>query len=472
MDAGVNKNVIGSHVYMMYACEHALYLEFHGDHTNKVKPDESLRLLFAKGNEHEAAIAGQLDYPEPQYKTGDWESGLRETRKLMKQGVPGIYQAVLLNDNYLGKPDLLRRVDAPCELGDWSYEVGDIKSSRKIKVEQVMQVAFYTYLLEVIQGVRPQEGFIVLGDGTEERFPVDDYYWTLLDLLDEIDEILTGEKKTFFHIRGACDACAWREYCAEVARAQEDISLVFGLTRAQKKLLAPQGIASIHDVAGMDVKKLSRIRGLGEAGLSRLKRQAGVLEANRPLWLGIPAVGSPQQEVYFDMESDPYSGTEYLFGLMLVEGGACDFRYFIARSPEEEEKAFVDFMGFMTNLFNCRKKLLVYHYHHYEPNHIEKLVGRYGGTGLLRKMQDHMVDLLPIIRKNVVLPLSSYSLKHVARFLGFEWRGKEASAVQSVVWYNNYLSDGDHKWLDLIIEYNQDDLRATRVVRDWLKDRA
>jgi uncharacterized protein len=457
---------------MMHGCEHALYLEFHGDQAEKVDPDESLQLLFARGNEHEAGIAEELAYPEPCYETGDWETGLNETMTMMKQGVPGLYQAVLKDGRYLGKPDLLRKVDVPSDLGEWSYEVGDIKSSKKIKLEQVMQVTFYSFLLEAVQGVRPERGFIVLGDCSEESFLIDDYYWTLLDLLDEIDEILSGERRTSFHVRGACDTCAWREHCRGLAESQKDISLVYGLTQAQKRLLVPQGITSIRDVAGMDVKELSRTKGLGEAGLIRLKRQAKVLESGKPRWIGAPDLPGHRLEVYFDMESDPYSETEYLFGLMLVEGRKRRFRYFIARGPGEEKKAFAEFMGFMKDLLGTGKEFSIYHYHHYEPKHLEKLAGKYGGVRLLKDMQDRMVDLLPVIKANVVLPLTSYSLKHVARFLGFEWTGEDASAAQSVVWYNNFLADGDQKWLDLIVEYNQDDLKATKAVRDWLANRS
>ena len=466
------KPIVGSHIYMMHGCEHALYLEFFGDRERKVGPDDSLRLLFDRGNLHEKKVAEKLVYPEPEYEITDWQTGFQRTLELLRQGVEGVYQAVLLDKKYLGKPDLLRKVDTPSELGDWSYEVGDIKSSKKIKLEQVMQVTFYSFLLEAVQGVRPEKGFIILGNGSEETFLTDDYYWMLLDLLDEIDEILGGERQTFFHIRGACDACAWREYCSELAEAQEDISLIYGLTQVQKRLLVPHGITNINDAAGMEIKKISKTKGLSEASLSKLKRQAEVLKKGKPQWLGTADLPVCELEVYFDMESDPYSGTEYLFGLMLVEGRKQRFQYFVARSPEAEEEAFVEFMDFIKDLLNGGKEFFIYHYHHYEPKHVEKLVEKYGGVGLLKEMQDRMVDLLPVIKKNVVLPLPSYSLKYVARFLGFEWRGEEASAAQSVVWYNNYLVDRDQKWLDLIIEYNQDDLKATKVVGDWLKKRS
>lgn len=465
----VEKFITGSHIYMIYGCEHALYLEFHGDQGVKVGPDDALQLLFDRGNRHEEEIARTLGFPEPAYEVADWETGFAETLKYMEEGASGIYQAVLKDEPYLGKPDLLRRVDRPSRLGDHSYVVGDIKSSRKVKLEQVMQVTFYSYLLEKVQGVLPEGGFIVLGDGSEEPFLIDDYYWTLLDLLDDIDDILSGERETFFHIRGSCDGCPWREHCRGAAEASGDISLVYGLTQTQKRLLVPRGIETIEDAAAMEVKKLARVKGLGETGLSKLKRQAESMACGEHRWLCKPEIPETRLEVYFDMESDPYSQTEYLFGLMMVEDGKKSFEYFLARSPDMEEDAFLGFMDFMESLLDGGKDFVIYHYHHYEPKHVEKLVETYGGVRVLKELQDRMVDLLPLVKKSVVLPLPSYSLKHVARYLGFEWRGEGASAAQSVVWYNDFLQTGEEKWLDLVIEYNRDDLEATRVVRDWLK---
>lgn len=458
----------GTHIYTMYRCEHALYLELFGDLEKKREPDDALKLLFRKGNEHEEAMAAEFGFDEVVSERADFAAAYQDTLKLMRRGAPGVYQGVLMDGRYLGKPDLMRKVRRPSDLGEWSYEISDIKSSKKIKLEQVMQVTFYSLLLERAQGVRPQKGFIVLGNGREQSFLIDDYYWMLLDLLDEADEIRSGERATFYHIDRSCDSCSWSDLCREQAAREEDLSLVFGLHRTHKELLRSRGVTDIRGVAEMDVRALSRTRGLNEAGLTRLKRQAGVMLSGKPVVLEKPALPLSSCEVYFDMESDPFSETEYLFGLLICRGGGETLEYHMARTPDEEHKAFLGFMARMKRLMQEEPGLVVYHYHHYEPTHVEKLVEQYGGEEMLKDLQDRMVDLLPVIRKSVVLPVTSYSLKDVARFLGFNWRGEDASASQSVVWYNAYQNDGDPLWLERIVEYNQDDLLATRVVKKWL----
>ena len=40
--------------------------------------------------------------------------------------------------------------------------------------------------------------------------------------------------------------------------------------------------------------------------------------------------------------------------------------------------------------------------------------------------------------------------------------------MQSMCWYSNYLETKDRKYLDLSIEYNQDDCLALHFIKEWL----
>jgi len=97
---------------------------------------------------------------------------------------------------------------------------------------------------------------------------------------------------------------------------------------------------------------------------------------------------------------------------------------------------------------------------------------RYGGDeNLYKEIAYSLEDLLKVIKKSITLPLLKYSLKYVARYLNFEWSaGDEASGVNSILWYQQYLEDPEKNKdiLEKIIKYNEDDCRATRVVKDWL----
>ena len=65
-------------------------------------------------------------------------------------------------------------------------------------------------------------------------------------------------------------------------------------------------------------------------------------------------------------------------------------------------------------------------------------------------------------------PLSSYSIKDIATYLGFKWRDKTPSGVLSIQWYNEYVRTKDKNMLNRIIEYNEYDCKATLILKDKL----
>ncbi|MCI0479321.1 ribonuclease H-like domain-containing protein, partial [Candidatus Uhrbacteria bacterium] len=53
--------------------------------------------------------------------------------------------------------------------------------------------------------------------------------------------------------------------------------------------------------------------------------------------------------------------------------------------------------------------------------------------------------------------------------LGFSWRGDVKGGGQSVDVFERYLETGDRSLLEDIILYNEDDVRATAHLTDWLR---
>jgi len=86
----------------------------------------------------------------------------------------------------------------------------------------------------------------------------------------------------------------------------------------------------------------------------------------------------------------------------------------------------------------------------------------------VRPVLSRFVDVYEQLTQSVALPVESYALKAIARWLGFEWREKEASGAKCIYWYDQWLETGDRTLLEIIQSYNEDDCRATRRVKDWL----
>ena len=116
--------------------------------------DPVAELLAERGEAHELAYLAHLRDEQRLDVVGIAEGGgVAATIAEMRAGAAVIYQAQLGNDRWFGRADFLRRVDAPSDLGAWSYEVTDAKLATETRAGTVLQLCVYSELLAGIQGV-------------------------------------------------------------------------------------------------------------------------------------------------------------------------------------------------------------------------------------------------------------------------------------------------------------------------------
>jgi predicted RecB family nuclease len=86
-----------------------------------------------------------------------------------------------------------------------------------------------------------------------------------------------------------------------------------------------------------------------------------------------------------------------------------------------------------------------------------------------------VVDLLQVYRQRF-LHGNGYGLKVVAPKVGFSWSDPDPSGSDSMVWHRLAVTapapgepDQRQTMRDRLLRYNEDDVRATAAVRDWLR---
>jgi len=70
------------------------------------------------------------------------------------------------------------------------------------------------------------------------------------------------------------------------------------------------------------------------------------------------------------------------------------------------------------------------------------------------------------IKSRMIWLTYSLSLKTLAAFLGFKWRDTDPSGAGSIQWFHERVETGDNSIRKRILEYNEDDCRAMRVLVD------
>jgi hypothetical protein len=125
----------------------------------------------------------------------------------------------------------------------------------------------------------------------------------------------------------------------------------------------------------------------------------------------------------------------------------------------------------------------VYHYAPYETTALKRLVGQHATREAeLDQLLRHevFVDLYAVVRQGVRISKGSYSIKKLEEFYWGHTRPSGGSGVadglSSVVEYERWLAgrdDGapDQGILDAIRDYNEEDVRSTLALHEWLEER-
>lgn len=453
--------------YKYLKCPNWAYWDLFGDPALKGEVPEMIRRLREEGVLHERAVVAALGAFE-EMPAGTDEEAAAATLAAMKRGVPAIYQGTLMHGDWVGRPDLLLRTETPSDLGAWSYEAVDIKSSHELKDEHKLQLIFYALLLKRVQGVRPEEGKIVNVEGRTLAFRIEDDEALFFDVLEKLLKIRAGEMPEPLFTSG-CKESPWYEQCKKRAEEAQDVSLIYKIYKNEARRLREAGYGSLQALASASPEALHElVRGVPDHRLDRLQLQARSLIERRAIRVADPMLPEAPLELHFDIEGDPLRGVEYLFGVLERSGGEARYRAFLSETDrkEDEGKAWTAFCDYMETVEGAP----IYHYGWYELDAIRRLSARHGiSRAAARALETrNMIDLNRVIQRSAILPLYFYSLKDVARHLGFSWRAADASGANSVVWFQEWLEKGDRALLRKIVDYNEDDVRATAFVKDWL----
>lgn len=465
-----------SDYYKFLNCPHWPYYERFATEEEKEYKREA---TDAEKQRQEDGILHEKDVVENLFKdkeliklkaTEDPEIDAEATLALMKEGVDFIYQARITHDDWTGIPDLLKKVEGESVLGDWHYVPMDIKSSHHVQKYHRLQLMFYAVILEQMQGRFPARGYIINKDGYEHEVVLGDYVAEFHEYTEELEKIRAGEKPDPVLRKSCFDIGYWGKLCEHYAKDTNDIAQLFNVDIRKLRGIRELGIRTIEEAASMDPTELDgKLPGLREHGLTVAKQQALALLNESVVVREIVDLGAPEMEIHFDIESDPPNDTDYLLGVLIRTREKTEYRAFVAKRLEEEEKMWREFLSWVLEL---KEPYQVIHYANYEHIRLSVLEKRYGGSEALDRFRGNMIDLKGVLIHSIVLPLYFYGLKYSAPFFGFKWRGDVKSGGQSVDVFEKYLETKDENLLNEIILYNEDDVRATAVLADWMREYA
>jgi predicted RecB family nuclease len=485
--------ITASMLYALIACPHRVTMDLFADPTKRDAVSPFIRMLWEKGAAHEQAVMGDVGISVLDLSAFHRDEKERLTTEAMQRQERTIYSGRIIVDDLVGEPDLLR----------WTgngYLAGDIKSGAgeecredlsKPKLHYAVQLALYTDILEQKGLSAGRVPFIIDIDAEEFTYSLDELcgqrnpttLWAKYQqALAQARAIVARRIETLAAYSSTCKLCWWYTACSETLEQADDLTLLPELGRAKRDTMIDR-IGTIHEFGSVNVDAFivdekTVFKGIGADVLRKLHARAKLVTSPDPQpYLTSPLVLPHSEiEVFFDVETDPMRDFCYLHGMLERRGGDNGTERFDAfftadLSPEAERDAFAQAWAYLS----ARPSAIVYFYSKYERTIWRSLQQKYPEVCTAEEIEAlfdpaRSVDLYyDVVQKATMWPTRDHSIKTLAKFLGFLWRDTNPSGAASIEWFDQWVRSGDPAIQQRIIDYNEDDCVATRVLLDGIR---
>lgn len=497
--------ITASKLYDYLECPHRIWRDIYGPKEERIEEaNPFVEMLWKKGIQHEDMVISQLgEFLD--LRAGSLEERFEKTIQAMKEKAPLIYQGVLTCENMRGIPDLLRLTP------DDVYIPVDIKSGMgfegttedgaddKLKKTYAVQLALYVDVLKRLGFKNNLKGIVWDIKGNEVEYNLLDAkgqrdkqtWWDFYEKTKaEVWALMNNDVENKPAMSGGCKLCPWYESCKKWANETNDLTNIFYVGRSiRDRINEDIFIKNTDEFLNIDVDEIIKQKerekksgnekflfGIGKDGLLKSLKRANVLcKTKKPIIYEKIEFPKTKYDLFFDIETDPTQEFVYLHGIYERQGKNEKFRYFVAKelNREEEKRAWQEFWDYIASL--PENDFAVYYYSPYEKTTYKALQKKYpeviSEDEMIKFFENpNVIDLYTKeILKKTDWPLGSYSIKAIAQYIGFNWRDKTPSGSLSIQWFNEYLETRDETMLQRILDYNEDDCKATMILKDELE---
>jgi predicted RecB family nuclease len=486
--------VTASVLYDLVQCPQRVALDVFGDPADRDQINPFVRLLWERGALFERETLANLNQPFTDLSNEGDNDRERLTLEAMARGDSLIHGDRIRADDLVGVPDLLRKETS-------GYVPGDIKSGRgeegagdesdgKPKGHYAVQLALYIDVLERLKFSAARRAFVWDVHGHEVAYDFTTHEGDLL--WDDYQTALTKARAILArHITprpaygSVCKLCHWHTQCVGELTAADDLTLIPHLGRKERDIMQ-DSLPTIAALAesnpdGFIQGRKTVFRGIGLDRLRLFQSRAAMLKASppQPYLRASVSLDSAALELFFDVEVDPLRDICYLHGFVERHQGDNATERFVAFFSEEptpaaERDAFTAALDYLA----ARDQAVIYYYSKYERTTYRKLQERYPDICTPEDVERlfepaRAIDLYTdVVMQATEWPTRDHSIKTLAKYLGFTWRDAHPSGVASIEWFDRWCRERTPEIRQRILDYNEDDCCATRVLLDGIRSLA
>ncbi|MDF1596006.1 MAG: TM0106 family RecB-like putative nuclease [Acidimicrobiia bacterium] len=287
-------------------------------------------------------------------------------------------------------------------------------------------------------------------------------------------------------IRQGVDVATYLEGAA-VAEPATPVADVIGRRRAKQiRVLSEAGFTTAGDAARLDAHTVevataragSSLRTL-PAHIEMARARIGTETAYRKRDIDRVSVPRADVEIDIDMENT-IDEQAYLWGALVTDRSGTIYHPFVRWDPMDSDgtarqEVFHRFWSWITTLIESTESaggtVAVYCYSSQaEERHMRRGIAG-DDTATAESVEAFIqsgrwVDMRKEFESQLITGESG-GLKTVAALAGFAWRDAQPGGGNSMVWYQQAVA-GDAAARERVLAYNEDDVRATKALRDWM----
>jgi predicted RecB family nuclease len=337
----------------------------------------------------------------------------------------------------------------------------------------------------------------------------DGYYRERVDALNALDEwfVTGGTFPTSPYWHRECLTCEFSEHCEGELEAVDDVSLTRFTSLAQQDALRDHGVATRAQLARLDPTRARAARAVPASSDTRtvedrlgrkfdrlddlIYRARSHVRDSALRILDPSQMGCPTADVEVDVDMESYDDATYLWGANVtlntptedVREGYTTFVEWGPLTAEAESRNFAAFWRWLTGLrATCDAQGRTFAAYCFWAQAEDGAMNRAVATAVPGGASPHELDEfrgrvpsawidLHDLAKAQIQTEGPLGLKQLAASAGFEWRDENPSGEASMLWYEVATRGGDDTAnisRQRILDYNEDDCRATKALRDWL----
>ena len=309
-----------------------------------------------------------------------------------------------------------------------------------------------------------------------------------LRYLNQILEIKSSPSNNYEPVSWTkCGGCDFKTRCWQDAVRNDDVSILAGVDQELATALHDEGFGSVRQLLdNFDHSSLSNFKRYRSGKMTKVGREskrilatARALSDQQCVIIDEIDLVRPRTYVILDLEGVPGyldSIEEVFLWGMQIFGEFESNHIAIMNQLNYSDTDETTWRGFLTStqeIFDEHGDIPIFHWHHYERSKIDLYVQRYGDLhGVATRIKKNFIDLHALVKNNLALPVYSYSLKEVEKYIGFErsmpnqdggWAIAQILQAKQCSNKQEFQSS-----LEQLAFYNREDLMATNAVLQWL----